>query len=89
MDSFGISAHTHAPDIDEGGQDNVVDVAGEASGRSTTISFTIPLDSGDSRDLVYVEGQTYQVIIAHAADEVKDTETYHGADGRLTFELTL
>lgn len=89
VDSFGSSPQTHTPDIDEGGQDNVTNVAGETSRRSTTISFTIPLDSGDPRDIVYAEGRTYQVIIAHAGDDVKDTETYHGVDNRLTFALTL
>jgi len=89
VDSYGTSPQTHAPDIDEGGQDNVTNVSGETRRGTTTISFTIPLESGDSRDMVYVEGKTYQVIIAHAGDGVKDTESYHGADGRLTFALTL
>lgn len=71
-DDFGTGLHAHAADITLGGVDNVVSKSGTESAGVTQISFTIPLDSGDSRDRVLVIGQSYQVILAWGTDDAFD-----------------
>ncbi len=72
-DDFGTGLHAHAADITLGGTDDVSDAAGTETGGMTEISFTIPLDSGDSRDRVLAVGQSYTVILAWGTDDAFDT----------------
>ena len=71
-DDFGTGLHAHVADTTIGGTDDVSDKAGTETGGVTEISFTIPLDSGDSRDRVLEVGQSYPVILAWGTDDAFD-----------------
>ena len=72
-DDFGTGLHAHAADTTLGGTDDVSDKIGTETGGVTEIGFTIPLDSGDTRDRVLEIGQSYQVILAWGTDDSFDT----------------
>ena len=68
-DDFGVDSDTHVSDTDlQGGEQNVSDKSGSEGSGTTTILFTIPLDSGDLYDNALSEGQTYNIVLACAAD---------------------
>jgi len=68
-DDFGVDSDTHVSDTDlQGGQQNVSDKSGSEDSGTTTIFFTIPLDSGDLYDNALSDGQTYNIVLACAAD---------------------
>ena len=73
-DDFGTGLNSHASDIGLGGTDDVADIGGTETGSVTEITFTIPLDSGDSYDRVLLVGQVYSVILAYGADDSFDTQ---------------
>ena len=53
----------------------------------TSISFTIPLDSGDALDKPLVPGVSYKVIVAYGPDGADEFGTYHGSRGSFEAEL--
>jgi len=64
-DDYGDSARNHNSDEKLGGTDDVTLVSGEEKGRSTTLEFSLPLDSGDKYDSVLEpEGETV-VLLAY------------------------
>ncbi|NOQ23269.1 MAG: hypothetical protein GQ565_11555 [Candidatus Aegiribacteria sp.] len=68
-DDFGIDSNTHVSDSDlQGGEQNVSDKSGSEGSGTTTIYFTIPLDSGDLYDNALSEGQSYNIVFACSAD---------------------
>lgn len=68
-DDFGVDSDTHVSDTNlQGGEQNVSDKTGSEGSGTTTISFTIPLDSGDLYDNALSEGQNYNIVLACAAD---------------------
>jgi DOMON domain-containing protein len=86
-DDFGTGNVRHGADVENGGTDNLTAVEGEESNGMTAISFTIPLDSGDSMDKPLAAGSTYKVIVAHGPNDADDFGTYHGSRG--SFEAKL
>ncbi len=86
-DQFGNSTITHRPDEDLGGTYDLTNTAGTEEDGVTTLSFVMPLDSGDEYDRPLEQGETYTVIVAHGADGVDDVATYH--QGRGSMEITL
>lgn len=86
-DQYGNSTITHRPDTDLGGSDDLTSASGTEEDGVTTLSFVMPLDSGDEYDRALEPGETYTVILAHGADGVDDMETYH--EGRASMEITL
>jgi PKD repeat protein len=85
-DQFGTAVTSHTPDADLGGSDNVFDSEGTQTG-ATRITFTIPLDSGDSYDQALVAGQTYKVIVAHGPDGADDFTTQHSARASVNIKI--
>jgi len=72
-DDFGINDDTHESDTSfQGGQQNATDTSGSETQGKTTISFTIPLDSGDPWDNVLHEGDTVLLVLAMGADGADD-----------------
>lgn len=68
-DDFGVDSNTHVSDSDlQGGEQNVSDKSGSTGSGTTTIYFTIPLDSGDLYDNALSEGQSYNIVFACGAD---------------------
>ncbi len=68
-DDFGVDSDTHVSDSDlMGGEQNVSDKSGSEDSGSTTIYFTIPLDSGDLYDNALSEGQSYNIVLVCSAD---------------------
>lgn len=86
-DQYGNSTITHRPDEDLGGTYDLTNTSGTEEDGVTTLSFVMPLDSGDEYDRPLEPGETYTVILAHGADGVDDVETYH--QGRGSMEITL
>jgi len=84
-DEFGDGNFTHKPDTDLGGTDDVSNAQGTEAGSTTQISFTIPLDSGDSYDKPLVAGQTYKIIFAHG--NADDFTTKHSVRTSADIEL--
>lgn len=65
-DHFGTSAFAHQPDTDLGGSSDVTAGEGSEEDGNTTLSFTIPLDSGDPYDRALQKGNNVKVILAYA-----------------------
>jgi len=63
VDHFGNKSTGHAADEKLGGSSDVTLVSGSEDGRTTTIEFTIPIDSGDQYDSVLsVDGDTVLLL---------------------------
>ncbi len=73
-DDFGVSADTHESDSSLlGGTQDVTVEEGSESGGSTTVRFTMPLDSGDTWDNVLEEGQSCNVVLARGTSDDPDS----------------
>lgn len=62
-DDFGTGQVSHGADVSVGGKDNLLSFKGTETAGVTTITFVVPLDSGDSKDVPLTKG-THQVILA-------------------------
>ncbi len=49
----------------------------------------MPLNTGNPKDPVLTEGETYKVLLANGGDDAADLETYHGRTGRMVVDLKL
>jgi len=68
-DDFGFNNDTHESDSSlQGGQQNATSTSGSEEGGSTTIAFTIPLDSGDEWDNAMEDGESVLLVLATGAD---------------------
>ncbi len=76
-DETGVG-HSHAPDVELGGSNDLVEYSGRQENGLTTIEFVFPLNSGDKLDPPIMMGKTISVIISYhpSAD---DFASYHGA----------
>lgn len=68
QDAYGIREIQHIKDEANDGETNISDVSGFENGNRTTISFTIPMDSGDSNDKPMVPGQKTTVLLGFGPD---------------------
>jgi hypothetical protein len=75
-DEFGTSNTSHAPDTTIGGKNNIIDGNVAIENGTTTVSFTIPLNSGDDKDAVLEKGKPIKVIFA--AGKKPDIKKIHG-----------
>lgn len=78
-DDYGKSKKTHAKDTKAGGKKDVTGVSGSEENGMTTIVFTIPLDSGDTKDQALdINGDT-TVLLAYGAgrDSFKSRHKVH------------
>lgn len=64
QDEFGIRLNDHIRDVINQGENNVTNVSGRESRGETTISFTIPLDSGDKNDTKIDPDSINKVLLA-------------------------
>ncbi|MBI4833324.1 MAG: hypothetical protein HY811_00690 [Planctomycetes bacterium] len=65
QDDYGTGSTTHSSDISLGGTDNITEKTGAEANGTTELVFTIPLNSGDSRDKPLVVGNSYNVILGY------------------------
>lgn len=85
-DQFGDDMYSHKPDTAIGGKNNII--AGDCTQANgvTTLSFTIPLDSGDPKDgklapgakvkLIFATGATNDIRKKHKDDDTKTITLY-------------
>ena len=71
----------------ENGYWTITGAGGSENDGTTQIRFTIPLDSGDSKDRPLSPGVDYRVILAHGTDEADGFGSYHGK--RTTVKIKL
>lgn len=64
-DEFGSKMTGHSGDGTGGGQDNISNRAGTEESGVTTLSFTIPLNSGDPKDGVIVANGDTKILLAY------------------------
>ena len=88
-DHFGYAHDKHGPEDKVGGKDSLTARGGTFEGGKTTITFTMPLNTGNPKDPVLVGGESYKVLLANGGDDAADLETYHGRSGRIIVDLTL
>ena len=78
-DDYGKSERSHEEDTKAGGTKDVTAVSGSESNGTTTLAFTVPLNSGDSKDQVLdINGDT-TVLLAYGSgrDSVKARHMKH------------
>lgn len=63
-DHFGVNPVSHKADTLIGGKNNLIESSCTEEEGKTTLSFTIPLDSGDEKDGVLKKGKENKVIFA-------------------------
>jgi len=63
-DDYGTGSVSHGPDIENGGDDNILAAAGRELNGQTTVEFVIPLDSGDRFDKPLEPGETYDILVS-------------------------
>jgi len=85
-DDFGTAENVHQSDLVIGGERNVTGGEGSEDSGVTTISFTMPMDSGDLWDKKLRVGDTYQVVVMYGEDGADDfTSGYRAiANGSVT-----
>lgn len=86
-DQFGTTMVQHAEDTTLGGTVDVTVLGGAESDGSTTLEFSIPLDSGDEYDRPLEPGSTVGVILAYGENGADDLSGYHR--DRAAVEITL
>lgn len=86
-DDWGNSPTTHRADTTLGGSHDILAYQCAEAGGTTTLSFTIPMDSGDGFDKVLERGGSYTVILAGGPDGVDDFSTQHEFIAQTTIQL--
>ena len=67
-DEFGNQPTQHVPDTARGGKDNVTVIGGSENGNTTTLEFSIPLQSGDVNDGVIDPKAETAIMLAYGPD---------------------
>ena len=86
-DMFGtkpFGSNSHPPDVELGGQDDIVAYAGREADGVTTIEFQIPLDSGDAYDKALDPGE-HTLIVSYG--ERDDFTSIHASRGSGTLVI--
>jgi hypothetical protein len=68
IDSVGTGPHSHAPDVEMGGSDDIIQYGGREEDGITVIEFMRPVDTGDPLDIPYTAGKL-GVIWAYGPDD--------------------
>ena len=80
-DDYGHEPLAHIEDTVRGGQDNIIDAAGNEWPDQTVVEFIIPLDSGDAMDKPLVAGHEYTILVAYHSmlDSFSNRHTRRGS----------
>ncbi|MDZ7794579.1 MAG: DOMON domain-containing protein [Spirochaetia bacterium] len=81
-DDFGNYYTSHDSDLNMGGSDDVADFHGTESEGTTSLTFTIPLDSGDEYDQPLTPGEELDLILAYG--DTDDFDTIHNKATKTT-----
>jgi hypothetical protein len=76
-DDYGWQTFSHRDDTLLGGTNDISSPGGSESGGSTTITFTIPLDSGDQYDKPLDPGTSYTILLARGPNGADNFTTQH------------
>jgi hypothetical protein len=80
QDQFGSGMFSHKPDSALGGKNDLTSASCIEKDGTTTLSFTIPLDSGDKNDTKLVPGQKVKLIFAASTKD--DISKKHSITGK-------
>jgi hypothetical protein len=86
-DDFGTGSTSHTADTGLGGTNDVRLISGKEENGTTTLVFTIPLDSGDRYDTILTRGATVRVLMARGADNADSFTSGHREVGSASFVL--
>ncbi len=86
-DQFGTTMIQHAQDSELGGSVDVTVLGGSEQDGTTTLQFSIPLDSGDEYDQPLTPGAAVKVILAYGENGADDLTSYHR--DRASADITL
>ena len=67
-DDFGTGTGSHADDEKVGGKNSIISFRGSEAGGKTTMTFVVPVDSGDSKDSPLVSGKHTVILAASNSD---------------------
>jgi hypothetical protein len=84
-DEFGITKYSHAPDTAQGGKNDITNANVITEKGTTTMSFSIPLNSGDAKDVVLEKGKPIKVIFAEG--KKPNIKSGHNEIGKTTITL--
>jgi len=76
-DHYGSGAFSHEADTELGGTDDIISASGKEADGSTTVKFTIPLNSGDEYDVDLNPEQEHIVLFAYGPDGADDFSSKH------------
>ncbi len=86
-DDFGTGFTTHDADVELGGTDDLTVVSGSEEGGRTTITFDMPLSSGDAGDRVLTPGEQCRAILARGGDGDDSFTGYHAWAATVDIEI--
>ena len=86
-DHYGTQLRQHKKDTKLGGKKDVTNAKGGEKDGVTTISFTIPIDSGDSKDQALAVDQDTVVLLAYGSGR-DSFNARHKTHARLSVNLT-
>jgi len=85
VDNYGVKPIKHKADTLIGGKDDIIESSCFEENSITTLSFTIPLDSGDDKDVVINPGKEIKVIFAAGKKDNLKTKHTMLAKAMITF----
>jgi hypothetical protein len=84
-DEFGDTKYSHKPDTALGGKNSIIKSKCWVDKGVLTVSFTIPLNSGDDKDVVLEKGKKVKLIFAEG--KKPDFRSIHSVIGKTTIML--
>ena len=86
-EDYGTGNTSHASDISLGGTEDVRVLSGTTEEGKTVITFALPLDSGDSYDVVFTPGETYTMLLAYGPEGAQNFTARHRSRTSLEVQL--
>jgi hypothetical protein len=83
-DDFGTSAMSHASDESVGGKSSIISFKGTENDGATTMTFVVPVDSGDPKDAKLSPGQHTVILAASNSDSFTG---FHSKVGKTVITL--
>ena len=84
-DHFGDSPYSHKADTLQEGKNDIIESDCTEEKKITTLSFTIPLNSGDDKDVVLEKGKEAVIILAAGKKDSFKTKHFTLAKTKIAF----